>query len=153
MVPHHHPYLCSYEFSKVISICSPIPRNYHLSPLYLVSTSTHKSHGSGHGLWLLKSWARAMGHGKPSFWPGLWPESYSLAWPGVWPTGQASTALATTENLEIGQIDIKGAYLNGELTADEMIYMHQLPGYQQGKMICLLLKTLYSLKQSGCRWY
>ena len=62
-------------------------------------------------------------------------------------------AFAAAENLETGQIDIKGAYLNGELTADETIYMRQPPGYQQGTMVCQLQKTLYGLKQSGRRWY
>ena len=38
-------------------------------------------------------------------------------------------AIATAENLEIHQIDIKGAYLNGELTDEEVIYMKQPPGY------------------------
>ena len=60
---------------------------------------------------------------------------------------------AVAENFETGQIDIKGAYLNGEFTADETIYMRQPPSYQQGTMVCQLQKTLYSLKQSGHRWY
>ena len=38
-------------------------------------------------------------------------------------------AIAAAENLEIHQIDIKGAYLNGELTDEEVIYMKQPPGY------------------------
>ncbi len=62
-------------------------------------------------------------------------------------------AFAAAENLETGQIDIKGAYLNGELTADETVYMRQPPGYQNGTTVCLLRKTLYGLKQSGRRWY
>ncbi|PPQ83602.1 hypothetical protein CVT26_001384 [Gymnopilus dilepis] len=65
-------------------------------------------------------------------------------------------AIAAAENLEIHQIDIKGAYLNGVLTSDEVIYMRQPPGYElpnsQGK-VCRLRKTLYGLKQSGRRWY
>ena len=42
---------------------------------------------------------------------------------------QTILAIAAAENLEIHQIDIKGAYLNGELTDDEKIYMKQPPGY------------------------
>jgi hypothetical protein len=38
-------------------------------------------------------------------------------------------ALTTHLDLELHQVDIKGAYLNGVLTDDEVIYMHQLPGY------------------------
>ena len=38
-------------------------------------------------------------------------------------------ALAAHDSMEIDQINIKGAYLNGKLTPDEVIYMHQPPGY------------------------
>ena len=54
------------------------------------------------------------------------------------------------------QIDIKGAYLNGELTNREVIYMQQPPGYpspNSPKLVCRLRKTLYGLKQSGHHWY
>ena len=65
---------------------------------------------------------------------------------------------AATEELETGQIDIKGAYLNGELAENEVIYMKQPPGYavsgSDGKpLVCQLQKALYGLKQSGHRWY
>ena len=42
---------------------------------------------------------------------------------------RAVLAIAAAENLEIHQINIKGAYLNGELTNDEIVYMKQPPGY------------------------
>ena len=38
-------------------------------------------------------------------------------------------ALAARQNLELHQVDIKGAYPNGELTDGECIYMQQPPGY------------------------
>ena len=38
-------------------------------------------------------------------------------------------ALVAQNDMQIHQIDIKGAYLNGELNNDELIYMHQSPGY------------------------
>jgi hypothetical protein len=38
-------------------------------------------------------------------------------------------AMAAHLDLELHQIDIKGAYLNGELTSQEQIYMKQPPGY------------------------
>ena len=66
---------------------------------------------------------------------------------------RAVLAFAASENLETGQIDIKGAYLNGELTSNENIFMKQPPGYTQGNLVCKLQKTLYGLKQSGRRWY
>ena len=64
--------------------------------------------------------------------------------------------LAARLNLELHQIDIKGAYLNGELNDEEAIYMRQPPGYADPALprhVCHLRKTLYGLKQSGCRWY
>jgi hypothetical protein len=65
-------------------------------------------------------------------------------------------ALAARLDMEIHQIDIKGAYLNGELTANEIIYMKQPPGYaapDSPNKVARLKKTLYGLKQSGRRWY
>ena len=64
--------------------------------------------------------------------------------------------LATCLNLELHQIDIKGAYLNGELNNNKYIYMHQPPGYADLALpchVCCLHKTLYGLKQSGHHWY
>ena len=57
---------------------------------------------------------------------------------------------------ETGQIDIKSAYLNGELTDDKVIFMRQAPGFaeygEDGKVKVLRLrKTLYGLKQAGRR--
>ena len=67
-------------------------------------------------------------------------------------------AYAAAEDYETGQIDIKAAYLNGELTEDEVIFMKQVPGYEEageeGKVKVLRLwKSLYGLKQAGRRWY
>jgi hypothetical protein len=59
-------------------------------------------------------------------------------------------------NLELHQVDIKGAYLNGELNDNEVLYMHHPPGYKPrdaGTRVLRLKKTLYGLKQSGRRWY
>jgi hypothetical protein len=61
-------------------------------------------------------------------------------------------AVATDLDMEMHQIDIKGAYLNGELTSQERIYMRQPPGYAEPgspPLVCKLKKTLYGLKQSG----
>jgi len=49
------------------------------------------------------------------------------------------------------QIDIKGAYLNG--TLKQRIYMQQPEGFKDStRHICLLVKSLYSLKQAGWEW-
>ena len=60
-------------------------------------------------------------------------------------------AIATVNDWDIVQIDIKGAYLNGKLI--EEIYMKQLTGYSDGtNRVCCLLQNLYGLKQAGNVW-
>ena len=60
-------------------------------------------------------------------------------------------AIVTSKQLKIRQMDIKGAYLNGNL--QEYVYMLQPEGYNDGSdKVCLLIKTLYGLKQSGHKW-
>jgi len=59
--------------------------------------------------------------------------------------------VAAKHKLYIHQMDIKGAYLNGILK--EKVYMKQPEGYGDGTgCICLLIKTLYGLKQAGREW-
>ena len=63
-------------------------------------------------------------------------------------------ALACRYDLELRQIDVKGAYLNGKLEED--VYMKQPEGYiEEGKedMVCKLNKGVYGLKQSGRVWH
>ena len=57
--------------------------------------------------------------------------------------------MANCLGLELHQVDIKGMYLNSELTAKEILYMHHPPGYHEdnsGHILCLH-KSLYGLKQ------
>jgi hypothetical protein len=42
---------------------------------------------------------------------------------------RAVLIMAAAEDMELHQIDIRGAYLNGELTERKTIYMSQPPGY------------------------
>jgi len=66
-------------------------------------------------------------------------------------TIRAILAIAPTRKLHIQQMDIKGAYLNR--TLKERVYMQQPEGFANGTgQICLLIKTLYGLKQAGCEW-
>jgi hypothetical protein len=45
-------------------------------------------------------------------------------------------------------------YLNGELGEDKEIYMQEPPRYEKGKgQVKQLQKSLYGLKQAGCKWY
>src|SRR6266542_3722702 len=63
-------------------------------------------------------------------------------------------SLAASHGLLVHQMDVKTAFLNGEL--DEEIYMDQPDGYvvggQEGK-VCKLLKSLYGLKQAPKQWH
>ena len=63
-------------------------------------------------------------------------------------------ALGAALDLEIHQMDVKTAFLNGELEED--IYMDQPQGFQQKDfehLVCKLKKSLYGLKQSPRAWY
>jgi len=62
-------------------------------------------------------------------------------------------ALVALEDMEIHQMDVKTAFLNGEL--EKEIYMEQLQGFvhQEGEhLVCKLHKSLYGLKQSPRAW-
>jgi hypothetical protein len=63
-------------------------------------------------------------------------------------------SLATSYGLLVHQMDVKTAFLNGEL--EEEIYMDQSDGFavkgQEG-MLCKLLKSLYGLKQAPKQWH
>ena len=63
-------------------------------------------------------------------------------------------ALVACLDLELHQMDVKTAFLNGEL--DEEIYMDQPTGFvKEGNKhkVCKLLKSIYGLKQSSRQWY
>ena len=68
-------------------------------------------------------------------------------------TLRAVIAVSVQNNFEIHQMDVKTAFLNGEL--EETVYMKQPPGIREaGKedWVCKLLKSLYGLKQSPRQW-
>lgn len=63
-------------------------------------------------------------------------------------------ALATQYDLEIHQLDVKTAFLNGYIEED--IYMTIPEGFSlpsNSDLVCKLCKSLYGLKQSSCAWY
>ena len=62
-------------------------------------------------------------------------------------------AIANQLDLEIHQMDVKSAFLNGDLTED--IYMRQPEGFEDKEYpdkVCKLSKSLYGLKQSARCW-
>lgn len=63
-------------------------------------------------------------------------------------------ALATKKHWMMHQLDVKSAFLNGELK--EEVYLEQSEGFvQKGKehLVCRLKKALYGLKQAPMSWY
>ena len=63
-------------------------------------------------------------------------------------------SIGASENLEIHQMDVETAYLNGNI--DEEVYMCQPEGFETGRnsqKVCRLRKAIYGLKQSGRAWW
>ena len=59
--------------------------------------------------------------------------------------------LAAKRNWEVENIDIKTAFLNGDL--DEEIYVDMPPGFELSGKVWKLKKTLYGLKQAPRAWH
>ena len=62
-------------------------------------------------------------------------------------------AFVAATGLELHQLDIKTAFLNGDI--DEELYMMQPPGYQRAgdSRACRLRRALYGLKQASRAWH
>ena len=59
--------------------------------------------------------------------------------------------MAATQDWEIDQLDVKTAFLNGEL--DEEIYMKPPPGFEQDGRVWKLNRAIYGLKQAASAWH
>ena len=69
-------------------------------------------------------------------------------------TVQILLSLAANSEWPLHQLDIKNAFLNGEL--EEEVYMCQPPSFGEelrSQTVCKLNKSLYSLKQSPPAWF
>uniref|UniRef100_A0A2N9G9I0 Integrase catalytic domain-containing protein n=1 Tax=Fagus sylvatica TaxID=28930 RepID=A0A2N9G9I0_FAGSY len=63
-------------------------------------------------------------------------------------------SIVAKQDLELFQMDVKTAFLNGEL--DEEIYMAQPAGFEakgHERKVCRLKRSIYGLKQSSRQWY
>jgi hypothetical protein len=71
-------------------------------------------------------------------------------------SSRAIIAMANKLGMVLHQLDIKGAYLNGVLNENEVLYMVHPPGYKASDVancVLHLLKAIYRLKQAAHRWY
>ena len=62
-------------------------------------------------------------------------------------------AITTYYDYEIWQMDVKTAFLNGNLSED--VYMTQPEGFvdqQNARKVCRLMKSIYGLKQASQSW-
>ncbi|GJS77982.1 retrotransposon protein, putative, ty1-copia subclass [Tanacetum coccineum] len=69
-------------------------------------------------------------------------------------TIRAVLSLAVTNDWPLRQLDIKNAFLHGNLK--EQVYMKQPPGFidpQRPNHVCLLHKSLYGFNQALCAWF
>ena len=63
-------------------------------------------------------------------------------------------ALVAHFDLELHQMDVKTAFLNGDL--EEVVYMKQPEGFSSNDgehLVCKLKKSIYGLKQASRQWY
>jgi hypothetical protein len=71
-----------------------------------------------------------------------------------WKQSGLLLAYACSKNVKVYQMDVKSAFLNGEL--EEEVYIEQPEGFQLSEntnYVCKLKKALYGLKQAPRAWY
>ena len=65
-------------------------------------------------------------------------------------------AIAACNNWPIDMFNFHSAFLNGKLDDNKEVFMAQLPNYEESNLqkYCIkLYKSIYGLKQAGCKWY
>ncbi|GKA57250.1 ribonuclease H-like domain-containing protein [Tanacetum coccineum] len=69
-------------------------------------------------------------------------------------TIQTVLSLATSRHWPVHQLDIKNAFLHGDIS--QTVYMYQPPGFRDSThpdYVCLLQRSLYGLKQAPQAWF
>ena len=64
--------------------------------------------------------------------------------------------IAARNNWPINMFNFHSSFLNGQLNEDKEVFMEQPPGYEESdlqKYCVKLYKSLYGLKQAGCKLY
>jgi hypothetical protein len=69
------------------------------------------------------------------------------------PTIRLILLLAVEHDMQLDQLDIIAAYLNGYMGPEDEIYVLQPPGFEDGtRRVCKLIRGLYGTKQAGRIW-
>lgn len=76
-------------------------------------------------------------------------EAYAAT--GRYETLRVVLAVIALRGLHTKHMDVNLAYLNAKL--DETIYMRYPDGFESNGLSCLLLRSLYGLRQSAANWY
>jgi hypothetical protein len=70
---------------------------------------------------------------------------------GKYKSLRVALSLAASRDLELRQLDVPQAFTQAAL--DEKVYMEMPEGFEVAGKVCLLLKSLYGLKQSPRNWW
>lgn len=70
---------------------------------------------------------------------------------GMYKTLRVMLALVASFDMELEQMDVPQAFIQASL--DEKVYMEMPEGFEVEGMVCLLLRSLYGLKQSPRNWW
>ncbi|GJX03548.1 ribonuclease H-like domain-containing protein [Tanacetum coccineum] len=126
-----------------------VPRPRDVNMVCSMWLFKHKFHADGT---LSRYKARLVANGSSQQLGVDFDETFS---PAVKPaTIRTVLSLAVSRQWPIHQLDVKNAFLNGDLS--ETVYMHQPPGFVDSRFpnhVCLLQRSLYGLKQAPRAWF
>nr|GEU73170.1 ribonuclease H-like domain-containing protein [Tanacetum cinerariifolium] len=109
----------------------------------------HKYHVDGS---LSKYKARLVANGRSQQFGVDCDDTFSLVVKSA--TIRTVLSIALSQNWHIYHLDVKNAFLNGDLS--ETVYMYQPPGFVDAQFphhVCRLQRSLYGLKQAPSAWF